>query len=100
MHVAFEIADRLLPRREIAERDVYVGIDQARDGGRAIGIDHDVAGFDVARGRRADRDDAVAVGDDRITPGKGFVQIAGDDRADVDDGDAQGPSFHLESAAA
>ena len=100
VHVAFEIADRLLPRREIAERDVHVGIDQARDGGGAVGVDHDVAGFDVLRGRRADRDDAVAVGDDRIAPDKGLVQIAGDDRADIDDGDAHGPSFHLECAAA
>ena len=80
MHVAFQIADRLLPRREIAERDVHVRIDQPRNGRRAVGIDHDVAGFDLTRRRGADRDDAVAVGDDGVPFGERSVEIAGDDR--------------------
>src|SRR5258708_3093404 len=64
VHVAFQIADRLLSRREIAERDVHVRIDQPRNGRRAVGIDHDVAGFDLPCRSGADHDDAVTVGDD------------------------------------
>ena len=90
MHVAFQIADGLLARREIAERDVHVGIDQPRNGRRAAGVDHDVAGFDFARRRGADRDDAVALGDDGVALGERFIEIAGDDRADIDDSDAHG----------
>jgi hypothetical protein len=67
-----------------------VRIDEPRNGGRAAGIDDDVAGFDLARRCGADRDDAVADGDDGLALGKGFSKIAGDDRADIDDGDAHG----------
>ena len=70
VHIAFQVADRLLSRRVIAERDVHVRIDQPRNGRRAVGIDHDVAGVDLARGRGADRDDAVAVTDDGIAPSR------------------------------
>ncbi|HEY4821805.1 MAG TPA: hypothetical protein VIH62_13210 [Xanthobacteraceae bacterium] len=59
-------------------------------GRRAVGIDHDVAGFDYARRRGADRDDAVAVGDDGVPLGERLIEIAGDDRADIDDGDTHG----------
>jgi hypothetical protein len=92
MHVAFQIADGLLSRREIAERDVHMRIDQSRNGGRTIGVDHEVAGFDVRRRRHADRDNAVAVGDDRIPLDQGIVEIAGDDLADIDDRDAHSSS--------
>ena len=72
MQVAFEIADGLLARREIAERDVHVQVDQPGDGGDAAGVDHDVAGFDRARRRGADRDDAVVLGDDGVAVGQRF----------------------------
>ena len=47
MQIAFEIADRALARRVVAEGDVDMGIDQARDRGHAAGVDHDVAGLDL-----------------------------------------------------
>ena len=91
MHVALQIADRLLSRREIAERDVHVRIDQPRNGRRAAGIDDDVAGFDLARRCGADRDDTVAVGDDGVALGK-TVQSRSPETigADIDDGDTHG----------
>ena len=92
MHVALEVTDRLLSRREIAERDVHVRIDQPRNGGRAAGIDDDVAGFDLARRCGADRDDAVAVGDDGIACDERLVEIARDDGPDIDESDTHGPS--------
>ena len=79
MHVALEVADGLLPRREVAERDVHMRIDQPRNRGRAVGVDHDVAGFDVAAGAAPTvtiRSPSVMI----VSPlGKGR-QIAGDDR--------------------
>ena len=43
MHVAFEEAHGLLPRRVVAEGVVHLRVDQSRNRGGAVGVDHDVA---------------------------------------------------------
>jgi hypothetical protein len=92
VQVAFEIADGVLARREIAERDVHMRIDQAGNGGGAARVDHHVAGLDIARRCGADCDDPIVLADDRIALHKGRGEIAGDDGADVDDRNAHGSS--------
>ena len=90
VHVALEVADGLLARRVVAERDMHVGVDQARDRGRSARIDDDVAGLDRLRRGSADAGDAVAVGNDRVARHERACEIARHDRADIDDGDAHG----------
>ena len=79
MQVAFEIADRALARRVVAERDVDVGVDQAGNRRHAAGIDHHIGGLD----RRADAvptdDDAAAVGDDRVARDERIAPVARND---------------------
>ncbi len=86
VNIAFEIADGVLPRREIAEGDVDVGIDQARDRRHAAGVDDDVGRFHRLRRRGADRDDALAVGEDGIARGERSFPVAGNDLTQIDDG--------------
>src|SRR4029079_12181362 len=45
---------------------------------------------DFACRRGADRNDAVALGDDGVARGERFIEIAGNDGADVDDSDTHG----------
>ena len=71
MQVAFEKADRALPRRIVAEGDMDVRVDKAGDRRHAAGIDDDVGGFDLLRRSRAGPRDPAVVGQD---------SIAGDER--------------------
>ena len=87
MQVAFQIADGALARRVVAEGDVDVGVDQAGDGRHAAGVDHDVGALDRLRRRGADRDDALAVGEDRVAGGERLAPIARDDLTEIDDRD-------------
>ena len=52
VHVAFKKPDGALPRRVVAEGDVHMGIDEAGNGGGAVCVDHDVAGFELRRRMR------------------------------------------------
>ena len=90
VQVAFEIADGALARRVVAEGDVDVGIDQAGNGGHAAGVDHDIGGVHGLRRCGADRDDTLAVGDDRVAGGERIAPIAGNDLTQIDDRDFHG----------
>ena len=87
MQIAFQISDRALPRRVVAERDVDVGVDEAGHRSHAGGIDHDIGALDCRSRSRPHGCDPLAVDEDRITAHKGIMPIAGDDLAEVDDRD-------------
>ena len=87
VQVAFEVADGALARRVVAEGDVHVRIDQARNRRHAAGVDHHVGALDRAGRRGADRDDALALGEDRVAGGERIAPVAGDDLPEIDDRD-------------
>ena len=88
MDVALEVADGLLARRVVAEGDVDVGVDEAGNGGRAAGVDDDVAALDVVGGRRAYGCDLVVLRDDGVARRQRHAPVAGNDAADVGNGHA------------
>jgi hypothetical protein len=45
VNVTLQVADRVLPRREIAKRNMHVRVDKAGYRHGAIGIDNDIACF-------------------------------------------------------
>ena len=57
--VAREVAHGVLARREVAEGDVDLGIDQPGDRRRAAGVDHDIAGVDGGGGHRRRRSSRI-----------------------------------------
>ena len=83
MQIAFEVADGALARREISERDVDVGIDQARDCGGAIGVDDDVGALDRVGRKRADRRDPPVLHQNGIAFDERPTPVAGNDGSDV-----------------
>ena len=85
MQVAFEIADGALARRVVAEGDVDVGIDQARDRGGPVGVDDDVRALHLARADGADGNDPAFVHEDRVAVDERRMPVARDDAADIDD---------------
>jgi hypothetical protein len=90
MQVALEIPDGALARRVITEGDVHVGIDQSGNGGHAVGVDHHIGACHRLRGCRADGLDALAVGEDRVAVNERIAPVAGDDAAEIDDGNLHG----------
>ncbi len=90
--IALKISDGLLTRRVVAKRDVDMGVDQAGNGGRPISIDDDVAGLDLPRRRHANRLDLGAGGDNRVALNQWSTPIAGNDRANVGDGETHARS--------
>ena len=94
--VAREVAHGVLARREVAEGDVDLGIDQPRYRRSATGVDHDLAGIECG-GRHLAHSFQYAVGrDEGIAFDEGGAPVAGDDGAEIDDPDphgAPGPSL-------
>jgi hypothetical protein len=87
MQIAFQITDGALPRRVIAERDMHVRVDQARDRRHAAGIDHHIGALDLTGRRGADLGDALAVADDGVAGDTWRAPVAGNDMADINDRD-------------
>ena len=87
VQIAFEVADRALPRRVVAERDMDMRVDQARHRRHAVGVDDDIGAVNRGGRSRSYGRDPLAVNDDRIAARKGTMPIAGDDLAEVDDGE-------------
>ena len=74
-----------------------MGIDQTRDCSCAAGIDHDIAAFDVLRGRDADALDTAIARDDGVAARERLLPIPGDDGANIDD---RGPHLRLGAISA
>ena len=85
VNVAFEEADRSLARRVVAEGDVHMGIDQARDCDRPVRIDHHVALGDLRSRSGPDVDDPALVHDDGVTGRDRLAPVAGQNGAQIDD---------------
>jgi hypothetical protein len=85
--IALQISDGALTRRVVAERNVDVGVDQTRNGGRSISVDDDIAGLNRPPRRCADGFDLGADGDNRIALNQRSTPIAGNDRTNVGDGE-------------
>ena len=90
MDVTLEVPDRLLAGRVIAERDVDVRVDQARNQRRGTGVDDDVGSFDGRGRRRADGGNEAVLANDGIAGDDRLAPVAGDDLSDVDDRDTHG----------
>ena len=88
--VAREIAHGVLPRREVAEGDVDLGIDQPRNRRRPASVDDDIAGVDGGALHHADGFQNAVGGNERISVDEGLTPIARDDGAEVDDRDPHG----------
>ena len=86
VQITFQIADRLLPRRIIAEGNMDMAVDQAGNGGGAVGIDYDIRGTHVLRRQGADRLDKAIFTKNCIAGLQRRFPIAADDPADVYDG--------------
>ncbi len=93
VNIAFEKANGALARRVVAEGDVDMGIDQARDGDRAVRVDHDVAVRDLRGGGGPDVDDLALVHDDRVARRERLAPIASQNCTEIDDG-----CFHSNAA--
>jgi hypothetical protein len=76
VQVAFEIADRALARCVVAERDVHVRVDQARDGRHTAGVDDDIGALGRGRRRCPDHRKAAVLGDDRIAGNERIAPVA------------------------
>ena len=91
MHVAFEIADRALARRVVAERDVDVGIDQARE---SPSCRRRRSPHRRLRPRCADAVPTETMRSPSLTivspDANGSRQIAGNDLTEIDDRDFHG----------
>ncbi len=83
--VAFEEADGLLPRGVVAERDVDVGIDQARHRRHAARVDLHIVLTVAAAG--SDGFDLASGEDDRVADGSGRGEIARQNLAEIEDRD-------------
>ena len=92
VRIALEKTDRLLPRCIIAERDVHVRIDEPRHGHHPPGVDRDVTVG--GRATRSHGRDAVAFHQDAVAGNHRCIDIAGQDRSDVEDG-----QFHARADA-
>ncbi len=86
MQITFQIADRLLPRRIIAEGNMDMAVDQAGNRGGAVGIDHDIRGAHVLRRQGPNRLDKAIFTKNCIAGLKRRFPIAADDPANVYDG--------------
>ena len=84
VNIAFEEADGFLARGIIAEGDVDMGIDQARHGHHARGVDGNVAAGDIAAA--ADRDQLSIGHEDRVARHNRCREIAAENFSDVEDG--------------
>ena len=93
MQVAFEIADRTLARCIVAEGDMNVGIDQARNRRHAAGIDDDIRGLDRGRRGGTHAHDLAIVRDDGVTRGERVTPVAGNDFTQIDDRDFHSGPF-------
>ena len=83
--VAGEIAHGVLARREVAEGDVDLGIDQPRNRRRPAGVDDHVAGIEGGCFHLADGHQPAVVGQQGIALDEGRAPVAGDDGAEIDD---------------
>ncbi len=83
MDIAFEEADRLLPGRVVAERDVDVGVDQTGHRHHTGRINGDVGICDIAAA--TDRGDLVAVDEDGVTGRDWLGEITRENCADIED---------------
>jgi hypothetical protein len=83
VHVGVEEVHLLLARRVVTKHDVTVGVDQAGDAGGAAAVDDDV-GAALVDG--ADGGDAPVL-HEHIGGARRIAENAGDERADVDEGE-------------
>ena len=88
--VAREVAHGVLARREVAEGDVDLGVDQTRNRRRPAGVDDDITGVDSSALHRADRFQYAVGRDQRIAVDEGCAPVARDDGTEVDDRDSHG----------
>src|SRR5581483_11160904 len=84
VRIAFEEADRPLTRRPVAEGVVHLRVDQSRDGGCAVGVNHHVERLQI--GRRRSDGGYFSIGHlDAVALGVRCAPVAGDDGAEIDD---------------
>ena len=88
--VAREVAHGVLARREVAEGDVDLGVDQPRNRRRPAGVDDDIAGIDGGALHSADSFQNAVGRDKRIAVDEGCAPVARDDGAEIDDRDPHG----------
>ena len=88
--VAREIAHGVLARREVAEGDVDLGVDQTRNRRHPAGIDDDIAGVDGSALHRTDGFQNAVGGNERISVDEGLTPVTRDDGAEIDDRDSHG----------
>ena len=90
MDVAREVAHGVLARREVAEGDVDLGVDQTRNRRRPAGVDHNVAGIDLRCLHHADGFQYAVGRNERISVDEGLTPVTRDDGAEIDDRDSHG----------
>ena len=88
MEIALQKANRALARRVVAERDMHMRIDEAGDRGRPVRVDDDVTAVHLGGRGGADGYEFALVRNDRITGNERLSPVAGNNGADIGDGDA------------
>jgi hypothetical protein len=88
VEIALQKANRALARRIVAERDVHVRIDEARDRGGAVRIDDDVTAVHLGGRSGTDGYEFALLRNDRVTGQERLSPVAGNNSADIGDGDA------------
>src|SRR5262245_9948673 len=83
VQIALQEADRLLLRRVVAERDMDVAVDQSWAGGRAIGVDHQVALLELIFPDRSNFREHTVVHQDRVTVGEWIAPVSSYDGPDI-----------------